>query len=112
MPFETTASLLGAAAAVVSAISTIAIAYLVQRFSIQSARHQAVQTINGHLKTFSHTAFSDEDFAEFLRRKYLPDRSVDFVRDLYVVFYRLSLLDEIYSAKTSGLLPDALERYE
>jgi Leu/Phe-tRNA-protein transferase len=84
MSLETTATFVGAGAAVVSAISTIAIAYLVQRFSLRSARQQAVQTINSHFKSFSHTAFADQDFAEFLRRKYLPDRSLDFVRELYV----------------------------
>jgi hypothetical protein len=112
MPIEAISSIIAACASVVAAISTIAIAIIVQRFAAQSAKQQVVQAINSHFKAFSHSAFTDQDFAEFMQRNYLPNRSVDFVRDLFVVYYRLSLLDDIFSAKANGLLPDAMERYE
>jgi hypothetical protein len=47
-----------------------------------------------------------------VQRQHIAHRSVDFVRDLYVVYYRLSLLDDVFSAQKTGLLPDAMERYE
>jgi hypothetical protein len=112
LSIEAISSLVGATASLVAAISTIAIAVLVHRFSAQSAKQQVVQTINSHFKAFSYAAFTDQDFAEFVQRKHIAHHPVDFVRDLYVVYYRLSLLDDIFSAQKTGLLPDAMERYE
>jgi len=103
-------SAISGVSAVVSAIGSIAIAWMVYRFTKQTGKMQAMKDINSQWQIWNMAIISNPEVAEFInRRKKITDggcMSADEERMFASVFYQVNILYDLMLAQEAGLVDD------
>lgn len=100
-----------AGSALLGALATLVIAAIVHRWSVRQARQQVTHDINMAFRTYNLSALCEPDMMNAISGAHARTHSPDQLRQLFVVYYRLSTLNDIFEAKRNRMLPNALKLY-
>lgn len=86
------------------AIAAASLSWLSARASEKAASVKLSNDILKEIQQLNYAVMTDLDFCRFVRQTHFPDKEEDWVRLLYLTFYRLNVVHEAWIGRSSNLI--------
>lgn len=100
-----------AVASIVGALATVVVAVIVHRWSVRQVRQTVTQEINLALRSYNLAALSEPVLMAVIHGAHSARYSEAELKELFHVYYRLSVLNDIFEARRNKILPKAMRHY-